>query len=257
MSGKLFFPTVCLVVLSLSACGEKSPPTGQAPVAPNSVDASSAPGQAASTNGSPSPYGGGYGGGGYGSYYSTGNITFLDDVSTNVDVGDAIASLSFTDLDGNVTRLQDYVGQKSVVLVITRGNTNPICPYCTTQTSRLIANYPKLAERNAEVIVVYPIEHNSDQDRLKSFLEASRKRLDDPSQPVPFPILLDVELKAVDQLGIRKDLSKPATYILDPEGHVRFAYVGADIADRPSVDAIIKQLDAFAPLNGEEQSNSE
>ncbi len=190
---------------------------------------------------------GGYGDyGGYGSYYGAGKITFVDDVATNVAVGDEISSLTFTDINGNETALSDYIGKKSVVLVITRGNTNPICPFCTTQTSRLISNYSKFVTRNAEVMVVYPIEHRGDKDRLEAFLDASRKLLDDPSQAVPFPILLDVELKAVDQLGIRKDLSKPATYILNPKGKVRFAYVGARLDDRPSIDAILKQLDADA-----------
>ncbi len=247
MNGKLFFPAVCLVSLLLSACGEKSPPTRQTPSELPSGDATPTSSEAESADEYADPYGGGYG-----SYYSAGSISFINDVATNVDVGDEITSLSFTDVDGTETALADYVGQKSVVLVITRGNTNPICPYCTTQTSRLISNYPKFEERNAEVIVVYPIEHNSDQHRLDSFLEASKKRLDDPAQPVPFPILLDVELKAVDQLGIRKDLSKPATYVLDPDGQVRFAYVGADFKDRPSVDAIIKELDAIAPASEED-----
>ncbi len=193
--------------------------------------------------------GGGYGGyGGYDSYYGAGKITFVDDVATNVAVGDEISGLTFTDINGHETALADYVGKQSVVLVITRGNTNPICPFCTTQTSRLISNYQKFVDRNAEVMVVYPIEHGGDKDRLEAFLDASRKLLDDPSQAVPFPILLDVELKAVDRLGIRKDLSKPATYILDPEGQVRFAYVGARLDDRPSIDAILKQLDADAAV---------
>ena len=54
-----------------------------------------------------------------------------------------------------------------------------------------------------------------------------------------------VELKAVDHLGIRKDLSKPATYILDKQGQTRFAYVGDSLADRPSVKALLEQLDAL------------
>jgi peroxiredoxin len=181
----------------------------------------------------------------YGSY-GTAEITFLDDVQSNVTAGDEVGGLSFVDVDGKTTRLRDFVGSKSVVLVITRGNTNPICPYCTTQTSRLIANYAKFSERNAEVIVVYPIERPQDETRLADFLRATRDKLDDPEQPVPFPILLDVELVAVDRLGIRKDLSKPATYILDPRGKIRFAYVGADLADRPSVAAMLEQLDLIA-----------
>ncbi|MCA9074072.1 MAG: peroxiredoxin family protein [Planctomycetaceae bacterium] len=260
MSGKLFFPTVCLLLL-ISACKDDGTPSalrvnGQGADAQGDGDASTQETPASSDDSS------GYGGG-FGSYYSTGNISFIDDVATNVDVGDEIASLTFTDVEGNETRLHDYVGRKSVVLVITRGNTNPICPYCTTQTSRLIANYPKFVDRNTEVIVVYPIEHEDDAQRLESFLSASKKKLSDPNQPVPFPILLDVELKAVDKLGIRKDLSKPATYILDTDGEVRFAYVGADVTDRPSVTAVLKELDEFTPpldgtsVEGTESESSE
>ena len=62
---------------------------------------------------------------------------------------------------------------------------------------------------------------------------------------MPFPIVLDVELSAVKELGIRDNLSKPATFILDKYGQVRFAYVGTGIADRPSVKAILNQLDAL------------
>lgn len=57
------------------------------------------------------------------------------------------------------------------------------------------------------------------------------------------PLVFDPELKVVDKLGIRKDLSKPATYILDPKGQVQYAYVGATLADRPSVKAMLDQLD--------------
>lgn len=177
-------------------------------------------------------------------YYGTGTITFIDDVATNVSVGDEITTLTFTDIDGQETALADYVGEKWVVLVITRGNTKPPCPFCTTQTSRLIANYPKFVARGAEILVVYPIEHGEDKDGLDAFLAETKRLLNDPNHTVPFPILLDVELKAVDRLNIRKDLSKPATYILDPDGQVRFAYVGADINDRPSIDAMLKQLDS-------------
>lgn len=224
MIDRLLGPALCILVLLPAGCGEK--PYAPAPPPPPSN----------SGNGDSGDYGG------YGDYYGAGEISFVDDVATNAAVGDEMTSLIFTDIVGNETALLDYVGEKSVVLVITRGNTNPICPYCTTQTSRLISNYQKFADLNAEVLVVYPVEQSADKDRFDAFLEASRKLLDDPSQSVPFPILLDVELKAVDQLGIRKDLSKPATYILNPQGQVRFAYVGVDLGDRPSIDAILKQL---------------
>ncbi|MGD9856148.1 MAG: hypothetical protein AB7U20_14485, partial [Planctomycetaceae bacterium] len=125
MASKLCLSIVCLHFLLLTGCS-KDPTAGTSP----------------SPAANPANAGGGNSGGGgedyYDSYYGAGEITFVDEVATNVAVGDEITSLTFTDIDGNVTALSDYVGKKSVVLVITRGNTNPICPYCTTQTSRLI-----------------------------------------------------------------------------------------------------------------------
>jgi peroxiredoxin len=67
--------------------------------------------------------------------------------------------------------------------------------------------------------------------------------MDRPPEVIPFPVLLDVELRAVDRLGLRHDLSRPATYILDKAGDVRFSYVGKDLSDRPSVKALLKELD--------------
>jgi peroxiredoxin len=54
---------------------------------------------------------------------------------------------------------------------------------------------------------------------------------------------LDEDYQAVERLGIRADQAKPSTYILDKQGKVRFAYVGKDTTDRPSVKAMLDQLD--------------
>ena len=63
-----------------------------------------------------------------------------------------------------------------------------------------------------------------------------------------------LELKGVSALGIREDLSKPATYIVDQDGAVRFAYVGANRADRPSVDAVLAELQSINHAGPEESA---
>lgn len=185
------------------------------------------------------------GGSQYGGYDYGEDIRFKDSLSANADPGDVLNSLSFSTPEGESVPLDSLGKGKKVVLVITRGSTGSVCPYCSTQVSQLIANYSKFTERNAEVVVVYPVQKIEDKKVLTTFLEATKHRLAHPSTQVPFPLLLDVELKAVDQLGIRKDLSKPATYVLDGERQVRFAYVGTSLADRPSIKALLEQLDAI------------
>lgn len=185
--------------------------------------------------------------GNYGNYYGASEITFLDEASSNASLETGLTGISFTESSGEERKIGDLAPGKTLIVVVTRGNTVPICPYCSTQTARLIKNYEAFKELGAEVAVVYPIETGDDSSRLTSFLDDVKTRIDDASNPVPFPVLLDVELKGVDLLGIRKDLSKPATYIVDSEGVVRYAYVGEHIADRPSVPALLAEAGKYKP----------
>ncbi|MDA0832306.1 MAG: redoxin domain-containing protein [Planctomycetota bacterium] len=170
-------------------------------------------------------------------------VVFNDQVVSNVDFDSNLSDLEFLTRDGSSQALRDFLKEKPVILVITRGYAGSICPFCSSQTSRLINNYQKFVDRGAEVVVVYPLEKPDDTPRLDEFLKSIEIRTNTPAQNPPFPLLLDVELKVVDQLGIRASLSRPATYILDRRGQVRFAYVGRSIADRPSVQALLDQLD--------------
>ncbi|QDU10426.1 AhpC/TSA family protein [Gimesia aquarii] len=184
-----------------------------------------------------------YGYGGYGGYGDVNDIQFKDAVESNASVEQSFAGLEFIDTDGKPVQLSKFLGNKNLVLVFTRGFGGTICPYCSTQTSRLISNYDSFADRNTEVVVVYPLSSDTDIPRWDEFLAVTRKKLSSPETPVPFPVLFDIELKAVNQLGIQRQLSKPATYILDPQGQIRFAYVGSTLADRPSIKAMLEQLD--------------
>ena len=181
-------------------------------------------------------------------------IKFKDEVKPNREQKSSeLGDLSFLDSAGKRVDLASYRGKSNLVLVVTRGfvgsekqvdgkSLGNICTFCSTQTSRLIANYSKFKERNAEVLVVFPIARKSDAGALDQF--ASRVQGDKKTAAdAPFPLLLDVDLAAVDALGIRADLSKPSTYILDKQGEVRFAFVGQSLSDRPSVKAMLDQLD--------------
>lgn len=166
-----------------------------------------------------------------------GPITFLDDVESNAAIDPKQLDLTFVDQSGEPVNIRDLRGKKHVVLVVTRGYQQAHCVFCTAQTSRLIANYRKFAERDAEVLVVYP----GPREHLSEFLTAVKTGAQDSS--IPFPLLFDEDLKAVEQLGIRWQLARPSTFIIDKQGNLCFAYIGKAIADRPSIDAMLEQLD--------------
>jgi peroxiredoxin len=204
---KFFRWLPAVVALAAAACGDKAPP----PVA--------------------QPMGGAPG------YAYAYPANFRDDAQTNTKVEAGKLDLVLKDSAGKSLDLKQYRGKKNLVVVVTRGFPGYVCPNCSAQTSRLVANYPEFVKRDAEVLVVFP----GPAGHLQDFVKAARSQAGDAA--VPFPLLLDEEFKAVEQLGIKADLAKPATYILDKQGKVVFAYVGANTADRPSLKAVLGQLD--------------
>jgi peroxiredoxin len=177
-------------------------------------------------------------------YYTTTEIKFLDSVTSQASPKEQFSSLPLSLNSGETATLTQLSAGKNLVVVFTRGFSGAVCPYCSAQTSSLVTQYEEFQKRNTEVVVIYPLNNVEDASRRGMFLErVNLLNQAPPGRELPFPLVVDFGLKAVDLLGIRKDLSKPATYILDSQGNVRFAYVGESLADRPSVKAILAQLD--------------
>jgi peroxiredoxin len=165
------------------------------------------------------------------------NISFADNVATNAEIKGSLNELQFVGTDGEKVTIKDFVG-KNLLVVITRGFTTPICPFCQTQTSRLVSNYGRFQELDTEVLLVYP----GKKGQLEQFLQTVKTVDKGQIENVPFKVLLDDGLDAVKFFDIEENRAFPATYIFDKDGKTRFAYVGGNPGDRPSINAIIEQL---------------
>ena len=171
-----------------------------------------------------------------------GPVEFKDNAPANTTVAADSFPLRFIDADGKPVDLTVYHGKKKVVLVVLRGMARSergrFCPSCLAQTVGLTSHASAFAERNAVVLVVFP----GPSERVGEFLQTVKTdAAGDPARA--FQMLLDRECAACDQLGIRDDLAKPSTYILDTSGNVVYAYVGQTSTDRPSIRAVLAQLD--------------
>ena len=239
-------PAICTVLMLVTAgcresldtpASERPPADSSDTLAPSAEDAAAAGDSPSAADTSPAPAG---------SMSSMPvpapeDMVFKDDVATNADVPDGLDGLTFVDTNGERVALKDFMGKKNVILVFTEGFAGMLCPFCKTQTSRLVANYDRFAELDTEVLVVYPGE----RDHLDEFVEAARTSGRQQVDRVPFPIVLDPKMTAVDYFDIRSKLAHPSTYVIDKQGNVRLAYVGADMsADRPSIQALLNTLEA-------------
>ena len=181
----------------------------------------------------------------YGADY--GDIVFLRDAASNDEFVRSVTPMSLGDLsfvvaDGRVVTLDDLAPNKPVVLVITRGQTQPICPVCTTQTARLIRAYPEFRDLGAEVVVVYPKLAGAGAGMFDAFLDVVAERLEKRDIDVPFPIVFDPGLKVTRKLDIENTLAKPTTLVLDADRSVRYAFVGETYVDRPSIQTLLNEV---------------
>ncbi len=170
------------------------------------------------------------------------DIEFKDDVESNAEIPTGLDGLVFLDTDGKRVSLESYLGKKNVVLVFTEGFAGGmLCPFCKTQTSRLVANHDKFSALDTQILVVYP----GTRDHLDEFVAAAKKHEKAEVDSIPFPLLLDEDLKAVGYFNISSNFAHPSTFIIDKRGNVRLAYVGADMtADRPSIASMLKVLES-------------
>ena len=168
---------------------------------------------------------------------------FNNDAQSNRTVPGEQVPLIFIDSAGNKVDLKSYHGKANVVLVVVKGLPpqygGRFCPGCLAQVNSLTANHAEFTKRGAEILMVFP----GPKDALPQFLADGKVDGTGGNPKVPFALLLDTDLNAVKTLGISGEFAKPSTYILDKKGNVVFAFVGGDTYDRPSVQALLAQLD--------------
>lgn len=130
-----------------------------------------------------------------------------------------------------------------LILVVMKGFQGGLSPYCITQAAQLIANYSKFTDRDTEIVIAFPVETDQESSRLEELQLGAAAQLRSPQILAPMPMVLDVGLESVKKLGIEKNLASPATYIFDSTGTLKFAYVGKHVGDRPSVQAMLDEVD--------------
>lgn len=96
--------------------------------------------------------------------------------------------------------------------------------------------YEEFRARGAQVLAIAP-----------DTLENARAYFQ--SNGIPFPCLADPERKVFRQYDVKSALislgQRPGLFVIDKDGIVRFAYLGFQQWEIPSIDQTLRQLDAL------------
>ena len=97
--------------------------------------------------------------------------------------------------------------------------------------------YAEFEERAAEVIAIAP-----------DTLETARRYFQ--SNDIPFPCLADPNREVFRQYDVKSAMislgQRPGLFVIDRDGVVRYAYLGWQQWEIPTVDETLRQLDALA-----------
>ncbi|MCR9248626.1 MAG: redoxin family protein [bacterium] len=145
----------------------------------------------------------------------------------------------FAGIDGQQLDLRTLRDKKRVLMVILRGFVGEVCVYCVAQTEALAQCQKQLDDLDIEVVVVYP----GPRENQESFTKAYEMTFGKGAPP--YRIYYDEDLAFVDKLGISGDLAFPTTLVIDRQGKVEYAFVGAHRADRPAAKKLIKLIEGM------------
>ena len=143
--------------------------------------------------------------------------------------------------DGTVVKIADYRGKKRILIVVLRGFFGQVCPYCLAQTKALKNCRDKFDDLNLEVLLMYPGPVGDEEEFLKCYRYAFKTR-----EAPPFRVIYDADLEIAGRLGIGGGFKVfPTTILVDEQGIIRYAYTGANKADRPAAAKILEIIEGL------------
>ena len=99
-------------------------------------------------------------------------------------------------------------------------------------------------KQDTEILAVSP-------DTKENLLQMMENIAEEDSVPSDFPFLADLDLRVINRYGLRNpdgagggryQVPHPATYVIDKEGIVRWAFVEVDYSIRPSNEDVLAAL---------------
>ncbi|OZC04371.1 peroxiredoxin-like family protein [Rubricoccus marinus] len=171
-------------------------------------------------------------------------------------VGDSAPTFSLPNASGETVALSDVLASGPVILTFYRGGW---CPYCNLELRAYQALLPEIEAAGATLVAVSPQTPDASLTTQEK-KDLTFTVLSDEGNAVArqFGLVhtLPADLVAAyDQFGLdvagsngdaSGDLPLPATYVIDPDGTIRYAFVDADYTKRAEPSEVLASLQAVA-----------
>jgi peroxiredoxin Q/BCP len=138
-------------------------------------------------------------------------------------------------LTGETVTLAGLLG-RPLLLYFGRGTW---CPTCRKWMDEIEKRTPDLEKRDARAVTIMA----QDPARMQAYLQTHR---------YPFPVLADAGREVVREYGVYVranfesiNMARPANFVLDPAGTVKFVHIASVQIEFASFDEILSAIDAM------------
>jgi len=172
---------------------------------------------------------------------------------TPLEVGTKAPVFEAKDQSGTVVKLADLLEEGTVVLVFYRGTW---CPHCQRHVSELQSGLEQLTAKGAKVVVVTP-EQPDYIDKMVDKSEAVFPILHDKNYTIMEAYHTKYTIKKSDKIFFKgyvvahtkkhnqaeeAVLPVPATYIISPDGTIKFVHFDTNYKERSTLELILENI---------------
>lgn len=171
-------------------------------------------------------------------------------------VGSKAVDFIMTDQNGQSIQLKKLLTKGPVILKWYRGGW---CPYCNLELKAFADKYEAIKERGASLVAISP--------------EVPEKQVETADEnKVPFSIISDIDNKIGREYDLvytldkttaeryessfglssyngntKAELPLPATYIIDTDGIIKYAFINTDYTKRADINEVMEELSKLTP----------
>lgn len=154
-------------------------------------------------------------------------------------IGQTPPNFIANDSEGKERKFSDFFGDKKTVLVFYRGNW---CPVCNLQLRGFVHDFKKFENTDAQIVAI-SVDDSLKEKTQKQMLGADFTFLSDPEHKIVD--LYDVYDKGgfSGKIHGKNSYAKPAVFIIDKKGILRYKHVGKNFRDRPENYKLLEILE--------------
>ena len=169
-------------------------------------------------------------------------MSMQENAAKEIGVGQVAPDFNALNLNDKPVSFKSLIIGHKALLLFYRGSW---CTNCNKQLTSISQDYERFKETGTAIIVAVSNEEVHKGKDLQRKLN------------LPFVLLSDTKFEGIDLYGVRDsnpspktrergitELSKPAAFVIDNKGIIRYRYISSNPRDRPSNDDLLNALRA-------------